>query len=210
MAAVNRIAKLVFGGTLFTEETWSCSFHVVPLTVFTYSEADLRGAVTNWMTRASSHVNRDATLDWLKYNEVVPATGHYIDGAAANTLYFEPKIHSGFTVNAPGQIALVASLGTDVQRGRTSRGRIYIPMGLAPGDVDATGHIAGALAQAVATSTAQLVTDINGAVSGSVVVFSSIGQIYSEVDRVMVGDVVDTQRRRRRSLAETYSTVGIS
>lgn len=107
----------------------------------------------------------------------------------------------------PPQCALVFSLLTDTP-GRRTRGRIYWPM--ATGTLANTGKITGP------TSPANLALAVKGMLEGIAsivstpsdylpVVVSQAGSLVTPVTRISVGDVIDTQRRRRDALVEVRS-----
>jgi hypothetical protein len=106
----------------------------------------------------------------------------------------------------PNQVALAISLTTAVTRGAAHRGRFYMPM---PNiTVVSDGLIAAANRDAVKGSADTFLAAIN-AVSANydVAVFSrkAGNPAHRLVTGIEVGRVLDTQRRRRRQLVETYS-----
>lgn len=109
----------------------------------------------------------------------------------------------------PGQCAIACTLMTNKasQRGRAARGRVYLPP--LSTTIDTTGRISTSTATSVATAVANLLRDIATAIGGG-----SQPWVYSDValgegypiNRVRVGTVVDTIRRRRRQLLEVPPT----
>ncbi len=101
------------------------------------------------------------------------------------------------------QIAIVLSLRTSRTRGYASNGRMYFPSTMKPTAAD--GLIAAGSASAVATAAATMIQSINAAGMGQVAVMSKVGAGRTElVNAVRVGRVMDTQRRRRNGLPESY------
>lgn len=146
-----------------------------------------------------------------------------IDGrsSAADTIYSAmPANTKGTSAGwlAP-QLSLVLSLQSATVRGVGAKGRMYLP-GVSFG-VGLDGHITTANALAVANTMGTFFHDINAdAISPNVVVLAShgslnkdgtpkiggAGPVTHEVTSIKVGNVYDTQRRRRNQLAEVYST----
>lgn len=113
----------------------------------------------------------------------------------------------------PNQCALVASLITATP-GRRSRGRTYLP--ILNLQVQPDGRITSTVAQLVANAFGAM---IEGMVADSnasppfrlpLIVASQVaGGDRHDVTTIRVGNVIDTQRRRRESLSETYSSWSI-
>ncbi len=108
----------------------------------------------------------------------------------------------------PIQSTMVVSLTTD-RRGATGRGRFYVP-GVTFSIGDNWAYNAGNL-PAARQAAADLINAINnrpgvdaGFPSWEVVVASSKGYL-SKVTGVRVGNLPDTQRRRKNGLTETYN-----
>ena len=81
----------------------------------------------------------------------------------------------------------------------------------------ATGRITSADTEAMANSAAQLITDLDNQPSidinnPRVIIASDLGAPgpYHVVTGVQVGDVVDTQRRRRNALPEAYTSAPVT
>ena len=114
----------------------------------------------------------------------------------------------------PPQVALVASLHT-ATRGRSGRGRIYLPPPDAP-LVGGAGTLSTANADAirdkVKTFLNAIVTAYNSADGGGgtahLIVASRKGT-SPQITSVSVGLALDTMRTRRRSIKESYETVAL-
>ena len=117
----------------------------------------------------------------------------------------------------PLQASLVCSHRTG-QIGRRGRGRMFLPpspigvmstAGSAGGQI-ASGYISGSLAAQVALLEACAI-DVAGAGFNCVpAVIGSPWEDYALISSVQVGNYIDTQRRRRNALRETYSTTAVS
>lgn len=113
----------------------------------------------------------------------------------------------------PPQDSVVASLRTP-QIGRRGRGRMYLPP--CPTSISSTGAdigvvtSAGRTALAGAQKTLLEALHLNDAVKTRPIVIGAPYADYAVISQVRIGNVVDTQQRRRRSLAEVYTTVTVN
>lgn len=108
----------------------------------------------------------------------------------------------------PAQCTRVYSLGTGIS-GRRYRGRVYLP-------ALATSMTTAGKATVPANTAAEFADFLIDAAAawpggGSIrpAVYSATGNIVTEVTSVRVGDVLDTQRRRRDALVENYQEAQI-
>lgn len=208
MAVVGHLHKIAFGGQLALTEEWSCSLHFLSPDSLDINSALLNGAVEQWFERATSQINGAAKLDWLKANEISPTTGLYISQTEAHTFFYVPAIVPPTGSFDFPHTTFCVSTTTALLRGHAHGGRFYPPTGTPA--ADSGGRLAAATTLGMATSAAQLVTDINGAASGECVVFSRVGQVTQEILGVRVGRVLDTQQRRRKNLLEDYQPALVS
>ena len=112
---------------------------------------------------------------------------------------------------APLQLSIVTSFLT-AQPGRHGRGRIYLP-GLPVGKVNANGMISSGDQTEYATVIRDFLADTSitsglGALVDPIVTGTPY-TTYSKINAVRCGRVVDTQRRRRKSLTESYVSVSL-
>jgi hypothetical protein len=151
---------------------------------------------------------------------VIKPDGHYADA---------PKIAEGHvtgtgTLSAPGvpQLAWVVTLGTGHKFGMAQKGRMYWPLPVTvTGTISATtGQIPTAHCEAFRDLVATAITAAEGEVSTTLMpafaaVMSKSGGVTAPqapgttnpITEVSVGNVIDTQRRRRGELQEMYSAV---
>ena len=117
----------------------------------------------------------------------------------------------------PPQIALVATLIAGSGKGLAGKGRMYLP-GISAG-LAANGHLDQTFCGTVATSLATFFNTINSSFEapGRAINASKghekllgVGARNVPINGVRVGNVYDTQRRRRNALAETYSTAVVA
>ena len=127
------------------------------------------------------------------------------------------------TVAFPNQCALAVTLVT-ARAGRTGKGRIYLP---SLGDLTLTGNRFGTgWADLIATAVKTFLDNMNTVVhtatdaSNFLAVQSSVasrepgfwtpgaptGYMGAKIIAIKLGDVVDTQRRRRSGIVESYTT----
>jgi hypothetical protein len=109
---------------------------------------------------------------------------------------------------SPNQVALVVTLQT-ARTGRTGRGRVYMPF-LSPALGASEDHLSVVTTQPLADAFGDFVTAMNAITTGtsgpftisvqSTVNFAAPPPVLS----VRVGNVLDTQRRRRNKVVETY------
>lgn len=209
MAITGHLHKIVFGGTVGTTETWSCSLHFISPDAGVILPAVFESAIVQWFTRPDTKSNGTAVLEYIKCNEIVPTTGKYLDEAAANTLFLDPVVPGASGGGAPHLTAAV-STWTAAARGLGSKGRFFPPTGGVEGHVGADGRLGTVIAQLMAASASQLITDINGDAIGECYVFSRQGQVALEISGTRVGRVLDTQQRRRKNLVEDHQSVPVS
>lgn len=211
-----------FGGRLFDVEQWSCGIrqrvHGGALdensgpseTYAAENVDDVANDIKNWFIRSTSFISNKARLDFVKVNAIGP-DGKYADQSNTNVhQWLAPDAPTGTNTATFPQLTTVVSLLTGVARGPAHRGRFYAPTGGMA--VGADGKIPQSLCDQMATSAASLIADLNNAPGldwddPRVCVVSSLGEsgALELVTRTRVGNVVDTQRRRRQNMPEQYS-----
>lgn len=122
--------------------------------------------------------------------------------ATHTTLLATSSAGSG-TVSLPPQCSVVASLRTPTA-GPRGRGRMYLPVPAVAALVN-SGRIGPGPRQGFADGLQLFFNDWNAdALTAPVGVASGMGGFVTTVTRIEIGDVVDTQRRRRDALPEDY------
>lgn len=226
-AYAHKVIRVTISGTCFGgTETWSTGFFMGSPT------ADMTGAsapgsqsiATAWQTFFTA--TNSSIDDGYKTVQVKRALLN-VDGSTdidEIDYYDYPAPISGASLHAaplPAQLALVATMTSDNQRGLASKGRMYlpgvnVPIGGTTGKIDATS--AGNIATNFKTFLDAC--NVGTGVAGRVILASKgrkappaqngdtvyAGGVNAWVTGVRVGDVYDTQRRRREQLAETYVT----
>lgn len=122
-----------------------------------------------------------------------------------------PSISSGSgSAVHPGQTSMVLSLRTP-KAGPQGRGRLYFPatgVTIAVADLRPTSAVCTAFLSAAKTYLSGISSAITPTLgSNSLVVWSRVGLGAHGVNRLLAGNVLDVQRRRRDTLIETYSSI---
>lgn len=203
---------LRWGGTL-GDDTWSCGLRIrlpgsVPGARTAWAQAhlnDLVDVVRDWYMEPLSYHNALSTLGWVKCNAIA-ANGRYEDPGVTNLVELQPPVTLAWQRVAP-QLAWAVTLRTAKKRGRAHAGRIYVPT--AQSLVQANGTVDTARCAELAATAATFVAavgDVDTFLDGTWVgVFSPIDATVERVRSIDVGNVLDTQQRRRRQIRETYS-----
>lgn len=199
-----------FGGKLPGAEQWSCGFRMCKFTGT--HETDIAptllpgivAAIDNFHINPESWIAPAAKLSFVKCNSI-DVDGTYTHDTTYETVLAD-RAGAGSGVAPPNQIAWVASLVTGYSRGPAHRGRMYLPLptatntpGLGTVDVSFATQLKGTL-NLMRTAVNLVHPEYKMAVMSR--------KDGSPADRLVtgfeVGVVLDTQRRRRRSLAENY------
>lgn len=133
-----------------------------------------------------------------------------------------PLMDGGGTSGAlPAQISLAMTLTSELQRGTGSKGRMYLP-GINLAVQGTTGKLLSSVTDTLRTGLKTMFDGINAdadipdrvilvsrgnklvTVPGGDITY--INPVNKNVTGLRVGDVYDTQRRRRNGLTEAYST----
>lgn len=138
-----------------------------------------------------------------KVSQVDEATGVVVATSVAGT----PYAGTGFGASMPPQNALVVTLYSALA-GRSDRGRFYLP-GPAFSSIDVNGRFLVADALQVATSMVAAFNAARPTGWTDIIVYSRKNRSHVTATVVSVGNIIDTQRRRRDKLLETRSNVTI-
>lgn len=221
MALPNKVVRVTINGTMFGgAEVWSTGFWMgaqgadAPTPDAAFLDTVSAAWKTFFIANTSGINNQYQTTS---YRAALHGTdGKAIVGSAVNKYETTPYNGGGSGAAIPPQISLVATLGAAVPRGLGSKGRMYLPgVSLA---ISADGRIGAPGPLNVATNLSTFFKTVNSAVSLSMAVSNAspgpkpprLGPgIIRPVTSVRVGNVYDTQRRRRNQLVEVYSSAAV-
>lgn len=206
------------GTTASTPEVWSinptfnCSNPISPTQEEIQNAATTVAKITPGMPLQGM---ASARMKLAKVRVEVRSDAHALQGLA------EAPYTGGWTsttdANRPAQCAVVLSLRSD-RPGATGRGRLYWPA-LGTSLVTTTLRLAAADVTAVSQAAVVYMTNIQDALRGALMpspaalgtirlcVVSRRSGTRTDINRIQVGDVIDTQRRRRDALPEVYHSV---
>lgn len=212
-----------FGGLIVggppNGDMWQCGIRVAegsvtngngqPLTDPVTYMNDLHTTLSSWFTAlvGTVGISGGATLAWLKVNNI-GANGKY-SAPAVTHRYDYPTPPTG-PVTTAGQCAMVTlayTFTTLRSRGAGSHGRIYLPLGLPATFSPSLGGIANYVTHA--KNFLNAIARPTGAASAANGVFPVVASGRNggnfQITGVKVGSVMDTQRRRKLQITETYT-----
>lgn len=215
MSYPNRVARVTLSGTMFGgAEEWSTGF-------FMGNEGSDAPALSNlaaanigeaWKTFFILPANKISNLYIFNTCKIVMQNN---DGRtmADSAVYWSPPTETkggSTTGHLPAQCSLAVSLLNSLPRGLATKGRMYLP-GIAE-LVTATGKINSLTTGTIADNLKIFFDSItNDADTPGRPVLASTGRgpllldgAIRHVNTIKVGDVIDTQRRRRNGLSEAY------
>lgn len=215
-----------FGGRLYDIEEWSCSLRMLIDGQSILPDEDLIGwAATNlvdikndvaaWFTSAGAANSNKARLDFVKVN-AIDDQGHYSDQGNTNAFFYTAgAAPTGINVGGFPQETMCVSLMTAKTRGRGHRGRFFPPTAaLTP---DSLGKVSSAIVTGMATAAATFLTNLNNqpgidTSNPAVAVVSNLGDPgpANVVTHILVGNQMDTQRRRRENMPEAYTSATVT
>lgn len=221
MAYAHKVNRVTISGASFGgEEEWSTGFF------HGYETGDAEAPTEDDCAEIATHWQAFFTASSTKITSVWTTT--QVKMATLNTdgttdldsvkYYNYPSSIAGNAITTvfPPQVSLVATLVSTLARGLASKGRMYLP-GVGA-TLDSNGRMASADRLAVATNLRLFMFECSQlANNNNVPMLASFGRtapligagVNKAVHSVRVGNVYDTQRRRRNALTEAYSTVVI-
>lgn len=212
---------LVWGGTLPGGEQWSNSLRCALTEAGGYGgtnnlpDSQMEDYLDHYSSVIQAHhahggamISNRCYLTHVKFNRI-GLTGHYED-AVSRERTFAPIAGGVSGNNHPNQVALVVTLTTAVTRGPANKGRLYTPLPAV--GVGTDGLISAGDADNLKDRYRSLIEDLSDVVglddwtTPNVCIMSrkSGAPNCRRVTGLRIGRALDTQRRRRRSLNETY------
>jgi len=219
MAYAHKVTRVTMFGTMFGgAEEWSTGFFLGSVggdaPAPTQAGADaIKGYWQTFFTAANSHISGDWKTEGVKL-ALFNTDGHTDLDNVKTSFYATPISGGEGGGSLPPQVSLSAQLASDVGRGLAAKGRMYLP-GVRTPISSTTGKIGATEAGQIALTLKTFLDAVNGSIDAAgTVVLASKGRITgggaapvnAVVTKVRVGDVYDTQRRRRNGLTETYQT----
>jgi len=200
---------LQWGGKLPGGEQWSCGLRYAWFTSLASTDpaamlAPVTTAVQAFHQRSETCIHSAAKLSFVKLNAIGP-DGHYYEDSTYEQVVADVAGGGTNTTQMANQVAWAVSLITGFSRGPAHRGRFYLPLPAVT--VAADGLISAAVRDTVKGSATTFLTALNAVNSNyDVAVFSrkAGAPAHRNVTGIEMGRVLDTQRRRRRSLVEGY------
>lgn len=218
MPFAHKVIRYTAFGTCFgADEEWSTGFYIGAEATDAVNPTQLtaNAFLTAWETFfKSSNANIANSYKTVGVRVALMNEDGKMD--PAHNFYAYPTVpFSGFNPASPmpAQISLVASLQARPDRGLASKGRMFLPGVNA--SCDTSGRISGTTTTNIATQLDTMFTALNaGFDTGGYLINASKGgtgvngpaPVNRRVEDILVGNVYDTQRRRRNQLTETYST----
>ena len=222
MAYAHKVIRCTAFGTCFGgDEQWSTGFYMGSTSgdVGNPTQASADALQTHWKTFFQA---TGTSVSNAYKTEGVRVTLYNTNGQmdpALNFYSYPTVAFSGANVGAPlpAQTALVASLQAVPDRGLGSKGRMFLP-GINH-QLATDGRISSTNVTSVLTAFKTFINAVNGdiALFGAVINASKGGTglnplppVNRLVENVLIGNVYDTQRRRRNTLTETYQTQAVT
>jgi hypothetical protein len=198
------LVELAHRGTLPGGEVFSHSIWVDSGSALAVVATDAAAAFIAELTaEVDAEWNENVSWTSLHASEVVEATGLVV--ATVDSAMVVPGGLSGNPL--PPQCAMVVSLRTSLA-GRSHRGRSYLP---APDpDTMTTGGRYGATVCTNMVTAFKAYLDALDGLGHDPVVYSRLNHAVRVIESIDIGDVVDTQRRRRDTLLETRHSAALA
>lgn len=220
--SAQKVVHCTLHGKMFNGgEEWQTGFYLgnaetdagVPSQQF----ADLvRTSWQTFFTATANQVSNSFTFTGVKLARL-SKNGLY-DGSAVAESFPTGQVNGPYAGSPmPAQVTLVATLIGGSGKGLAGKGRMYLPGISSP--LSADGHLLQSQCQNIATNLAAFFNGLDASIDrpGHVINVSrghkkllGVGARNVSVNGVRVGNVYDTQRRRRNALAETYSTAVVA
>jgi len=218
MAFAHKVNRITMTGTMYGgAEIWSTGFYAGSATADAPAPTDVMAEMiaTEWQQFFTAG---SVLISYLYKTATIKVTPYKVDGdidiPGIKSFSYTTPIAGAHTGNGhPPQCAVVASLIAGNGKGLGGKGRMFIP-GVGDG-VDPTGHMTTSTCTSIASGLSSFFADVGASfdnpgqainASHRDLVIDQPTPINRALTSVRVGNVFDTQRRRRNALAETYSS----
>ena len=182
----------------FPGEVWSFGMYTDSNLSLTAMHSQWNTGITNFWATATALFCEDVETTRATTVEIDPATGGQLTGAEST----RSDAGTSTATCLPFQCAPVVTFRTSTLS-RAGRGRFYAPS-LAVDQV-AAGRMTTAARDTLADAAEELVQGLTSA-GGNVVIYHRGSGTTTTVTSLDVGDVIDTQRRRRNKLIEARTS----
>nr|CRY96585.1 hypothetical protein [uncultured prokaryote] len=200
------------GGSAYSKaEFWQLGVRAIPTVEpgddpaadFLAWPGDSEAALKSWFTDVNAKFPNTHKLEWCKI-AAIGTDGKYLGpNTMAENLFDSAATGSATTNFHPGQCSFVITLTTAVARGQAAMGRVYLPTQTYA--IESNGAISSGLQGDAIDTGLGLLDALAANMPGDLAVVSGVGDgLARPITGVRVGRVMDTQRRRRRSLPELY------
>ena len=219
MVYAYRVQRVTLSGTMFGgAEEWSTGFFLgnegADVADASQLAADaIRNAWITFFTNSGSAISNAYSFTQCKI-AAIGADGH----TELDQVYYSypttATVGGGGAFVNPAQCALAVTLLSGTPRGKGSKGRMYLP-GINMSPTGTTGKLNSTAINTLATNVKTFFDTIDGSFDVPqqlILAARGTGPIpglnarNDYVETIRVGDVMDTQRRRRNQLVETYTS----
>lgn len=221
--------ELRYGGSAWAgQETWSCGLKLKQLGGDSpaamqdnaiASQQEFMDNVEAYFTDQFALFGGALRLEWVRANVISATTGKYFYPNSPNVFEYEtpvvpPAAGQGAGNRGYPQIAYCVTTRSALRRGPGSKGRWYVPCAIAGGElVTSTGVMPISQAQVFADAAGTFLDNLaNMELPGEFERWSPWlygdgdgGPVDAAIQNCSVGNVYDTQRRRRNQIEETYA-----
>ena len=220
----HKVVRVTIFGDMFNgNEEWSTGFYLGHEDTNASNptgawQGALKTAWQAFFTNTTAHISGDWKTIGVK-SALMNANGTTDLDNVLTDYYASPIAGGEGGGSLPPQVSLSAQLGTLKPRGLGSKGRMYLP-GVRTPVSSTTGKIGSTEAGQIATALKTFFNAVNASFDApGKLITASHGPAFALpgrepinvlVDRVRVGDVYDTQRRRRNGLSELYQQQSIT
>lgn len=221
--SAQKVVKVTLSGTMLGGgEEWQTGFYMgsatqdAPAPTQQFADA-VRDAWTTFWSANQSHISSGYIFTAVKCARLLK-NGDYDQSVDVVNSYPVPGVAGGGgSLQLPPQVSLVATLIGGSGKGLGGKGRMYLPGVYV--SIDGTGHIGSTETQSIATNLAAFFNSVDSSIDapGHSINVSrghknllGAGARNVPINGVRVGNVFDTQRRRRNALTETYSNAVVA